>query len=231
MQIVTDFLYYIFLFPIEWVFTYLLIFFLKFFQTGYSIIMLAIVAKIIYQPIAYWAKIVENKEKELQKIIKPQIAEIKKLYKGEEAFKKIDYVYKENKYNILLSFRSSLSLLVMLPFFIAAVAVLNTNPLFQGKSFLMIANLALPDMVLFHKINALPFIMFVFNIITIKFSSQKSLFSKQNILLLTLAILFLVFLYNKNSALLLYWTANNIISASKSFIVYQINRKNKKGNY
>lgn len=225
MQTIVDFLYYIFLFPIEWIFACLLDFFLRFCPAGYSIILLAIVANIIYQPIAYLAKIIEDKEKKLQKIIKPKIAEIKKTYKGEEAFKKIDLVYKEHKYNILLSFRSSLSLLVMLPFFIAAVAVLNTNPLLQGKPFLIITNLALPDMLLFHKVNILPFIMFIFNIIAIKFSSQKNLLSKQNILLLSLAILFLVFLYNKSSALLLYWTVNNIISATKSFVINQVNQK------
>ena len=48
-----------------------------------------------------WAKKVENMEREKQFKVKQEVIAIKREYKGEEAFRKIDAVYKQYKYIIL----------------------------------------------------------------------------------------------------------------------------------
>lgn len=206
-----DILYNIFLYPFEYLFYFVLNNSLSFVSPGIALIILSIVINAIYIPISIYAKKIEVKEREKQKLIKEEVKEVKKQYKGEEAFRKIEAIYKKHNFSIFLSFRANLSLLVMIPFFIAAVMTLNENQVFSNESFLIINDLSKQDGILFG-INLLPFLMTIINIISIKYiCPEKPLFSKDNSLLIILALLFLVYLYNKSSALLLYWTCNNLI--------------------
>lgn len=206
-----DILYNIFLYPFVFLFYFVLNNSLSFTSSGIALIILSIVINAIFIPISIFAKKIEVKERDKQKIIKEEVREVKKEYKGEEAFRKIEAIYKKHNYNIFLSFRANLSLLVMIPFFIAAVITLNENQVFTNKSFLMINDLSKQDGILYG-VNLLPFLMTFINIVSIKYTyPSKPLLSKDNSLLIILALLFLVYLYNKSSALLVYWTCNNLI--------------------
>lgn len=206
-----DILYNIFLYPFVFLFYFVLNNSLSFTSSGIALIILSIVINAIFIPISIFAKKIEVKERDKQKIIKEEVREVKKEYKGEEAFRKIEAIYKKHNYNIFLSFRANLSLLVMIPFFVAAVITLNDNQVFTNKSFLMINDLSKQDGILYG-VNLLPFLMTFINIVSIKYTyPSKPLLSKDNSLLIILALLFLVYLYNKSSALLVYWTCNNLI--------------------
>ncbi len=206
-----DILYNIFLYPFVFLFYFVLNNSLSFTSSGIALIILSIVINAIFIPISILAKKIEVKERDKQKIIKEEVREVKKEYKGEEAFRKIEAIYKKHNYNIFLSFRANLSLLVMIPFFVAAVITLNENQVFTNKSFLMINDLSKQDGILYG-VNLLPFLMTFINIVSIKYTyPSKPLLSKDNSLLIILALLFLVYLYNKSSALLVYWTCNNLI--------------------
>lgn len=206
-----DILYNIFLYPFVFLFYFVLNNSLSFTSSGIALIILSIVINAIFIPISIFAKKIEVKERDKQKIIKEEVREVKKEYKGEAAFRKIEAIYKKHNYNIFLSFRANLSLLVMIPFFIAAVITLNENQVFTNKSFLMINDLSKQDGILYG-VNLLPFLMTFINIVSIKYTyPSKPLLSKDNSLLIILALLFLVYLYNKSSALLVYWTCNNLI--------------------
>lgn len=206
-----DILYNIFLYPFVFLFYFVLNNSLSFTSSGIALIILSIVINAIFIPISIFAKKIEVKERDKQKIIKEEVREVKKEYKGEEAFRKIEAIYKKHNYNIFLSFRANLSLLVMIPFFVAAVITLNENQVFTNKSFLMINDLSKQDGILYG-VNLLPFLMTFINIVSIKYTyPSKPLLSKDNSLLIILALLFLVYLYNKSSALLVYWTCNNLI--------------------
>lgn len=206
-----DILYLIFLYPFEQFFYFILNALLKIFQPGLSLIGLSIAVNCIYIPISMLAKKIENKEREKQEAVRKEVKELKTRYKGEELFRKTETVYKKYNYSVFLSFRSNLSLLVMIPFFVAAVTTLNANPVFMDTGFLCIGDLSKQDSLLFG-INILPVIMTAVNIVSIKLANPKEpLLAKGNIKLIVLALLFLAFLYNKSAALLIYWTCNNII--------------------
>ncbi len=49
-------------------------------------------SKLLTLPIMSWAKKVENKEREKQFKVKQEVIGVKKQYKGEEAFRKIDAI-------------------------------------------------------------------------------------------------------------------------------------------
>lgn len=214
----------IFISPLIFIFNCVLDITSQYIPESLSIIALSIVVQIFSIPLYKIAYKVEKKEKDLQKIITPELNVLKTLYKGEELFRRTDALYKKYKYNPLLAFRNSMSLFLIIPFFIAAYITLNNYAGFMGQSFFGLFNLDNPDRLLFG-INVLPILMTIFNLIAIKYSDKnKRLFDKSNFVLLALALFFIIYLYNSSSALLLYWTMNNFIYMLKLIA------KNKYGN-
>ena len=206
-----NFLYTILIQPLEFLFSFVIDFSAPIVSLPFSVIILSIFVQLISIPFYVIAYKIEKIEKDLQKIITPELAVLKTLYKGEELFNRTDALYKRLHYNPLLSFRASMSLFLVIPFFIAAYNTLNYNPLFNDVYFLGLFNLSNPDGLLFG-INILPILMTIFNLIAIKASNpKKDLLDQSNAMLLLLSIFFLVYLYNSASALLLYWTSNNLI--------------------
>ena len=206
-----NFLYTILIQPLEFLFSFVIDFSAPIVSLPFSVIILSIFVQLISIPFYVIAYKIEKIEKDLQKIITPELAVLKTLYKGEELFNRTDALYKRLHYNPLLSFRASMSLFLVIPFFIAAYTTLNYNPLFNDVYFLGLFNLSNPDGLLFG-INILPILMTIFNLIAIKSSNpKKDLLDQSNAMLLLLSIFFLVYLYNSASALLLYWTSNNLI--------------------
>lgn len=179
---------------------------------GYALLMMSLVVNLLTLPIMSWAKKVENKEREKQFKVKQEVIAVKKQYKGEEAFRKIDAVYKKYHYSALLAFRSDLSIFLQIPIFVAAITTLDNNPVFNNVSFWMIDNLGEPDHLLFGY-NFLPFFMTAVNLFSIKlYNNDNKFFDRANIKLIIIALLFLVYLYGRSSALMVYWTSNNILS-------------------
>ncbi len=180
---------------------------------GYALILMSIVVNILSLPLMTWAKKIENKEREKQFKVKQEVIAVKKQYKGEEAFRKIDAVYKKYKYNALLAFRADLSIFLSIPIFVAAITTLDNNHIFNGVSFWMIDDLGKPDGLIFGY-NFLPVFMTIVNLVSIKlYNNDNKFFDRANIKLIILALLFLVYLYGRSSALMVYWTSNNILSA------------------
>ena len=179
---------------------------------GYALIMMSLVVNLLTLPIMSWAKRVENKEREKHFKVKQEVIGIKKQYKGEEAFRKIDAIYKKYHYSALLAFRADLSIFLQIPIFVAAITTLDNNPVFNNVSFWMIDNLGEPDH-LFFGYNFLPFFMTAVNLMSIKlYNNDNKFFDRANIKLIIIALLFLVYLYGRSSALMVYWTSNNILS-------------------
>ncbi len=55
--------------------------------------------------------------------------------------------------------------------------------------------------------------MTLVNLFNIKlYNNDNKFFDRANIKLIILALLFLVYLYGRSSALMIYWTSNNILS-------------------
>lgn len=179
---------------------------------GYALLMMSLVVNLLTLPIMSWAKKVENKERDKRFKVKQEVIGVKKQFKGEEAFRKIDAIYKKYHYSALLAFRADLSIFLSIPIFVAAITTLDNNPVFNNVSFWMINNLGEPDH-LFFGYNFLPFFMTAVNLFSIKlYNNDNKFFDRANIKLIIIALLFLVYLYGRSSALMVYWTSNNILS-------------------
>ncbi|MBR5646582.1 MAG: YidC/Oxa1 family membrane protein insertase [Treponema sp.] len=176
-------------------------------------------------PIYNIAEKIQQKEREISQKLAKQVKRIKQTFKGDEQFMMLQAYYKEEHYHPLYVFRSSLSILIEIPFFIAAYHYLSHCEALFGASFLCFKNLGLPDrifsFVLGHKtfyINILPILMTLINFVSGAIYT-KGAPAKEKIQLYGVALVFLVLLYNSPSGLVIYWILNNLFSLCKNIVL------------
>jgi hypothetical protein len=169
------------------------------------------------------AERMQNLERDTIKRLKPGVTKIKSVFSDDERFMILSTFYRQNHYHPLYSLRSSIGLIVQIPFFIAAYSFLSHLEVLRGVSFLFIKDISLPDS-LFRigsfSVNILPILMTLINCVAGIVYTQ-SLYVRDKIQVYGMAALFLVLLYNSPAALVLYWTLNNIFSLVKN-IFYKI---------
>lgn len=183
---------------------------------GISLLIMSIVITVGTYPLYYLADIWKEKELSVQNNMKDDLTKISNAFTGQKKFYLTQTTYRIHNYKSWYAFRTSLGILIQIPFFFAAYNILSAYTGYAGKSFLFIKDLSQPD-ALFRSINFLPFLMTFFNIIS-SVIFTKSLKFKDNSQQFILAIIFLLFLYDSPAALLLYWTSNNFLSIFKSII-------------
>ncbi len=185
---------------------------------GLSIFILSIAINLLVLPLYMCADAMQERTQKREAELAPYIKHIKKTFKGDERMMMLQTYYKQNDYSPLSALSGAVSLLLEIPFFIAAYTFLSGVAEFQGASLGPIADLSKPDGLLTIgslTINVLPFIMTIFNIVaSVLFLKGAPL--KAKIQLYAMAAFFLVFLYNSPSGLLLYWTLNNLFSLIKN---------------
>ncbi len=184
---------------------------------GISLILMSFFITIIIAPLYYFAEKWKNEEKLIQNKMALDIYNIKKNYKGQKRFYLIKTAHRIYGYKSWHSLKTSLGLLIQIPFFFAAYSVLSHYEGYVGISFLFIKDLAQADGLLFG-VNLLPFVMTAVNLMS-SFYYTKSFKLKDNRDLIIIALLFLVLLYPSPSALLIYWTMNNVFSLLKNIIL------------
>ena len=190
---------------------------------GFSIILLSITVNVICLPIYDVAERWQEKERTVQKKLKPKIADIRAVFSGDERYMVLTTYYRQNRYHPLYAMRGMFALLIQIPFFIAAYKLLSGLPMLNNASFWFLKDLGKPDGLLYvagMHINALPILMTFINIIASAVYS-KGLTIKEKLQLYITAAIFLVLLYNSPSGLVFYWTLNNIFSLFKN-IFYRI---------
>jgi hypothetical protein len=166
-------------------------------------------------------------EQNIQKLMKPEVDNIKCVFSGDERFMRLSTYYRQNNYHPLYSLRTSISIILQIPFFIAAYHFLSNLELINNVSFGPLKDLAKPDSLLVTKnitINILPLVMTIINCLSAVIYS-KGFSTKDKLQLYGMATLFLVLLYNSPSILVLYWTGNNIYSLIKNIIQKILNSK------
>ena len=183
---------------------------------GLGIVFLSFVLNILLLPLYKKAEEIQKKENDIQNEMKPDIDFLKKSFKGNEQFYVSQTYYRQHDYKPVYSLRSSVSLLLQIPFFIAAYDFLSDLKRLDGVSFGPIADLSKPDGLLFG-INLLPVLMTLINIISSAVYTKGKPF-KQRIQLYAMALFFLFILYQAPSALSLYYLLNNIFSLIKNCI-------------
>ena len=187
---------------------------------GLSIILLSLVINFLMLPLFRRADALQEEERVQARLLKPGIEKIRRAFKGDERFMILQTYYRQNHYKPWYVLKGSLSLLLEIPFFIAAYRYLSGLSLLQGAAFGPIADLGKPDQLLSlfgAPVHLLPILMTVINLISgIIYTREMPLRSK--IQLYGMALVFLVLLYGSPSGLVFYWTLNNLFSLVKNIL-------------
>ena len=190
---------------------------------GLCIIFLSLAMNFLVFPLYKRADAMQAEERENEKKLRPWITHIKKTFKGDERFMMLQTYYRQNHYKPTYALKGSVSLLLEIPFFIAAYNFLSTLELLNGVSFGPIKDLGAPDGMMILAgvtINFLPILMTAVNLVSSAIYT-KGLSAKSKIQLYAMAAIFLVFLYDSPAGLVFYWTLNNVFSLFKN-IFYKL---------
>ncbi len=195
----------------------------------FSIVILSISVGLLSLPLYNRADKLQQESTVIEKHMKPGKDRIKKAFKGDEQVLLLQAYYKEKHYHPLMILRSSFSLLLQIPFFIAAYRMLSSCIVLRGAPLGPIADLGAPDGLLRignTAVNVLPVLMTVINIISGTVYS-KGMGLRAKLQLYITALIFLVLLYGSPSGLVLYWTLNNLFSLIKNIAGKFMPKKNK----
>ena len=213
-----DIIYTILIFPIEQIIELIFVFIFRITKNpGFSIFGLSIAVSTLLLPIYNMAENQQQAERDKQKLMKRMKDNINAVFKGDKRYMLLSVLYRQNNYHPIFALRSSFSLFIMIPFFIAARNFLINLEVLNGKSFFVFSDLSAPDGLLFG-FNLLPILMTLINVFS-GYIYTKGFEIKDKIQVYGIALIFLVLLYNSPSALLIYWTCNNIYSLFKNILV------------
>ena len=186
-----------------------------------SIFVLSLSVNLLVLPLYNRADDLQLKAKAKEDEIRPMADHIKKSFKGDEKVMMLQTYYREAGYSQLNSFKSAISLLLQIPFFMAAYYFLSELRMLNGISLGPIADLGKPDALIALgsvKINLLPIVMTVINVIaSFIYAGKQSV--KDKLKLIGMALFFLVLLYGSPSGLVFYWTLNNVFSLVKNIVL------------
>ena len=195
---------------------------------GLAIIFLSLVMNILVLPLYKRADAVQEENRNVEARLKAGVDHIKKVFTGDERMMITQTYYRQNNYKPTDVLNGSVSLLLEVPFFMAAYQFLSHLELLDGVSLGPIADLGAPDGMLVIggiTINLLPVLMTLINVISSALY-LKGFPLKTKIQLYGMAAFFLVFLYTSPSGLVFYWTLNNVFSLVKT-IFYKLKNPRK----
>lgn len=185
---------------------------------GLSIIALSLMMNLLVLPLYRRADAMQEESRDIEAKLHKGVAHIKKTFHGDERMMILQTYYRQNNYKPTNALNGSVSLLLEIPFFIAAYQFLSHLPILQGVSLGPISDLSAPDGLIVLgglTINLLPILMTAINVISGALYS-KGFPLKTKIQLYGMALIFLVFLYNSPAGLVFYWTLNNVFSLIKT---------------
>ncbi|MCR5386867.1 MAG: YidC/Oxa1 family membrane protein insertase [Treponema sp.] len=191
----------------------------------YCVVVVSIVINILALPLYNIADALQEKERNLVKSLEFRVKRIKKAFKGDEQFMMLSEYYRQNNYHPLYALRSSLSILIEIPFFIAAYHYLSNCDALLGSKFWIFKDLGGPDALFKFSvgtkliiINILPIIMTLINFVSGAVYTKEAPV-KEKVQLYAVACIFLVLLYNSPSGLVIYWILNNLFSLAKNVVL------------
>ncbi|MBQ9872015.1 MAG: YidC/Oxa1 family membrane protein insertase [Eubacterium sp.] len=188
---------------------------------GLCIILLSLAMNLLVLPLYKRADAMQEQARDIELKLSAGIKHIKKTFSGNERMMMLQTYYRQNHYSPLNALRGSLSLLLEIPFFMAAYQFLSNLSLLQGVSFGPIANLGTPDGLLTIgslSVNLLPILMTLINFISSAIY-LRGFPLKTKVQLYGIAVVFLVLLYNSPAGLVFYWTLNNVFSLGKNIVM------------
>jgi membrane protein insertase Oxa1/YidC/SpoIIIJ len=162
---------------------------------GLAIIVLSILMNILVLPLYKRADKMQEETRNIEEKLKMGVAHIKKSFSGDERMMILQTYYRQNNYKPTDVLNGSISLLLEIPFFIAAYQFLSHLTLLNQVSFGPISDLGAPDGILIFggvTINVLPILMTVINIISSAIYAKGTPL-KTKVQLYGTALIFLIF--------------------------------------
>ena len=200
----------------------------RFVHPGLAIVLLSLAINILVLPLYRRADAMQETARDTEAKLHDGVAHIKKTFSGDERMMLLQVYYRQHQYKPADAVRGSASLLLEIPFFIAAYQFLSNLKVFQWTSFGPIADLSAPDGLLVIggvSINVLPILMTLINVVSSALY-LKGFPLKTKLQLYGMALFFLVFLYTSPACLVFYWTLNNVFSLVKN-IFYKLKNPQK----
>ena len=195
---------------------------------GLAIIFLSLAMNILVLPLYKRADAMQEAARDTEAKLKRGVDHIKKTFSGDERMMMLQAYYRQNDYKPTSSLNGSVSLLLEIPFFMAAYQFLSHLDLLNGVAFGPIADMGAPDGLIVIggiTLNLLPILMTTINVISSAIY-LKGFPLKTKIQLYGIALFFLVFLWTSPAGLVFYWTLNNVFSLVKN-IFYKIKNPQK----
>lgn len=182
---------------------------------GWIIIFITVFLKVIFWPLTAASTRSAKRMQELQ----PQLKAMQEKYKDDpqKLPQKQWEFYKKHHINPMAG---CLPMLLQVPVFIGFYYMLRTSIELRGVSFLWIGDLSKPDTVAtlhlgawFIPINPLPLIMGVTQLIQMRLTPMSpGMDASQQKMMKYMPLLYLLFMYNMSSGLVLYWTVSNVLA-------------------
>ena len=226
-----NYLYLLLIEPIRLVFEFIYFYAYKFTgNCGFSILVLSLVVNILALPLYIRADELQNQAREKDASVRSVADRIKKSFSGDEKVMMLQAYYREANYSPLNTVKGLTSLMLQIPFFMAAYYFLSELKMLHGVSLGPIHDLGLPDALIpigNIRINALPILMTAVNLISsFNYAGKEPL--KEKLKLILIAMVFLFLLYDSPSGLVFYWTLNNVFSLVKNIVGCTISKKHTK---
>lgn len=191
---------------------------------GWSIILLAILVRLVMYPVAKNAMAAQKKFAAIQERIQPELQEIRRNYKGGEQSERILELYEAHQVSPLAGLKPLLIVLIQIPIFVALYHLLGQAFELRNQPFLWMQTLAQPDRLFSFGVdipffgayfNLLPVLMALSTLLSIKFSPASAGTAKeafrQHFFLWLMALVFFLLFYSFPSGMVLYWTMANIL--------------------
>ena len=197
-------------------------------KQAYAVIGLSFIVTLCTLPLYMVAEQWTEVERNIQQKMSYRIRRIKQTFKGDERYMMLSAYNRLMGYNPIMAVRSSLGILIQIPFFIAAYHFLSELGTLNGVSFLFIKDLGTSDQTFQFgnfAVNVLPIAMTLINCIS-GFIYSKGHSLREKLQIYIFAAIFLIVLYNSPSGLVIYWTMNNILSLVKN-IFYKLKNPKK----
>lgn len=214
-------LYDIIIAPIEYVIELVFCFLFYNFPNSFgvigAIIGISLAVNILALPLYLKADELQLAERRQQERMGGRIKKIKTAFQGDEQFMMLTEYYRRNNYHPLYALRSSLSILIEIPFFIAAYHFLSNCVLLNGRSEWIFRDLSQPDRLLWG-LNILPILMTLINFISTAVYT-KGAPMREKVQSYLLALIFLLILYQSPCGLVFYWILNNLFSLVKNIVM------------
>ncbi len=223
-------IYNLFIMPLEMIFEVVFSLAYRIFSNpGIAILALSLVMNFMVLPLYKRADAMQEEERDKVNSMAKWVNHIKKTFKGDERYMILTEYYRSQHYKPIYALKSSLSLLLQIPFFISAYHFLSNLQLLKGMSFLFLKDLGQPDQLIHlgtFSINFMPILMTLINVAS-AFIYLKGFPLRDKIQTYGIAVIFLVLLYNSPSGLVFYWTLNQIFSVCKNIVMKIILKRRK----